>query len=83
MCTHSLTSASLRRWSCLCLGRLWEGFCHQLQVDYINEALDVLCSLVGVGVPEVRACALFAMGTYFIHPASTELTERHQAAMEL
>ena len=58
----------VRQWSCLCFGKLWHNN-HEVkqQLMHINSPpLNKLCSLALSDTnPEVRACATYALGTFF------------------
>lgn len=53
----------LLQWLCLCLGKLWEGF-PEAQLIGLRENASSICSpLLYEPQPEVRAAAVFALGT--------------------
>ncbi|XP_057866862.1 regulatory-associated protein of TOR 1 isoform X1 [Cryptomeria japonica] len=53
----------LLQWLCLCLGKLWEGF-PEAQVLGLNENATAIClPLLSEPQPEVRASAVYALGT--------------------
>uniref|UniRef100_A0A0D6QVD8 Raptor N-terminal CASPase-like domain-containing protein n=1 Tax=Araucaria cunninghamii TaxID=56994 RepID=A0A0D6QVD8_ARACU len=53
----------LLQWLCLCVGKLWEGY-PDAQQDGLNENATAIClPLLSEPQPEVRASAVYALGT--------------------
>ncbi|RUS18731.1 hypothetical protein BC937DRAFT_88408 [Endogone sp. FLAS-F59071] len=62
----------LRQWICLCLAQLWKDYA-EAKVSAIGEnAHEKLCALLNDAVPEVRAAALYALGTFIGDLGRTE-----------
>lgn len=57
-------NALLRQWCCLCLGLCWQNYPEARWEGVRNNAHQNLIELIGDEVPEVRAAAIFALGTY-------------------
>eukprot|EP01018_Ginkgo_biloba_P027833 Gb_27558 [translate_table: standard] len=53
----------LLQWLCLCLGKLWEGFSEARLLGLQENASTVLFPLLFEPQPEVRASAVYALGT--------------------
>ncbi|XP_042050118.1 regulatory-associated protein of TOR 1-like isoform X1 [Salvia splendens] len=51
------------QWICLCLGKLWEDFSEAQLLGLQADAPDILAPLLSEPQPEVRAAAVFALGT--------------------
>ncbi|XP_057536225.1 regulatory-associated protein of TOR 1 isoform X2 [Amaranthus tricolor] len=51
------------QWLCLCLGKMWEDFVEAQIVGLQAGAAVILASLLSESQPEVRASAVFALGT--------------------
>ena len=72
LCTYLLAdkaskdfkNALLRQWCCLCLGLCWQNYPDAKWEGVRNNAHQPLIELIGDPVPEVRAAAIFALGTY-------------------
>uniref|UniRef100_A0A1D1Z5U7 Regulatory-associated protein of TOR 1 n=2 Tax=Anthurium amnicola TaxID=1678845 RepID=A0A1D1Z5U7_9ARAE len=59
----SQTEPLLLQWLCLCLGKLWEDF-PEAQMIGLQAGAHAICSpLLSEPQPEVRAAAVFALGT--------------------
>ncbi|XP_020595936.1 regulatory-associated protein of TOR 2-like [Phalaenopsis equestris] len=57
------TEPLLLQWLCLCLGKFWEDF-HEAQIIGLQaDAPAILFPLLSEPQPEVRAAAIFALGT--------------------
>eukprot|EP01129_Flabellula_baltica_P008386 TRINITY_DN3324_c0_g1_i1.p2 TRINITY_DN3324_c0_g1~~TRINITY_DN3324_c0_g1_i1.p2 ORF type:complete len:1178 (-),score=237.26 TRINITY_DN3324_c0_g1_i1:3580-7074(-) len=54
----------LKKWSILCLGKLWEDFPMAKEQAIENDAHEILCELLNDQFPDVRAAAIFALGTF-------------------
>ncbi|KAL6040813.1 regulatory-associated protein of TOR 1 [Balamuthia mandrillaris] len=54
----------LRRWLCLCLGKLWQQYDEAKRVAIKENAHKRLCALLTDPIPEVRAAAVYALGTF-------------------
>ncbi|RUP46954.1 hypothetical protein BC936DRAFT_146332 [Jimgerdemannia flammicorona] len=58
------TDPLLRQWVCVCLAQLWTDYA-EAKTSAINEnAHEKLCTLLNDALPEVRAAALYALGTF-------------------
>ncbi|KAL2479311.1 Regulatory-associated protein of TOR 1 [Abeliophyllum distichum] len=51
------------QWLCLCLGKMWEDFAEAQIIGLQADAPAILASLLSEPQPEVRAAAVFALGT--------------------
>ncbi|GLT45528.1 hypothetical protein SLA2020_193540 [Shorea laevis] len=51
------------QWLCLCLGKLWEDFTEAQMIGLQADALTIFSPLLSEPQPEVRASAVFALGT--------------------
>ncbi|XP_012089724.1 regulatory-associated protein of TOR 1 [Jatropha curcas] len=51
------------QWLCLCLGKLWEDFTEAQMIGLQADAPAICAPLVSEPQPEVRASAVFALGT--------------------
>lgn len=51
------------QWLCLCLGKLWEDFTEAQTIGLLADAPNIYASLLAEPQPEVRASAVFALGT--------------------
>ncbi|XP_051130261.1 regulatory-associated protein of TOR 1 isoform X2 [Andrographis paniculata] len=51
------------QWICLCLGKLWEDFIDAQMLGLQADAPAILSPLLSEPQPEVRAAAVFALGT--------------------
>lgn len=61
-------SPSLRKWMCLLLGKLWDGLEEARAVAVAHGVPEKLCGVIADPVPEVRAAALYALGTFMSAP---------------
>lgn len=66
--------ASLRQWLAICLGHLWQNYDKARWSGVRDLAHEKLYPLLQDSVPEVRAAAVYALGT-FISSQKTERTE--------
>ncbi|KAH7672543.1 Regulatory associated protein of TOR protein [Dioscorea alata] len=57
------TEPLLLQWLCLCLGKLWEDFSEAQLLGLQSDAPSIFASLLSEPQPEVRAAAVFALGT--------------------
>ncbi|XP_008799843.2 regulatory-associated protein of TOR 1-like isoform X2 [Phoenix dactylifera] len=57
------TEPLLLQWLCLCLGKLWEDFPQAQVVGLQADAPAMIVPLLSEPQPEVRAAAVFALGT--------------------
>lgn len=57
------TEPLLLQWLCLCLGKLWDDFPEAQVVGLQAEAPAIIVPLLSEPQPEVRAAAVFALGT--------------------
>eukprot|EP00005_Dracoamoeba_jomungandri_P001709 CAMPEP_0174254418 /NCGR_PEP_ID=MMETSP0439-20130205/3738_1 /TAXON_ID=0 /ORGANISM="Stereomyxa ramosa, Strain Chinc5" /LENGTH=1175 /DNA_ID=CAMNT_0015335983 /DNA_START=131 /DNA_END=3658 /DNA_ORIENTATION=- len=66
ICLNQLNDpdASLRRWICVCLAKQWEGYNEAKWFAIRDGAHKRLCALLTDVVPEVRAAAVYALGTF-------------------
>ncbi|XP_031102794.1 regulatory-associated protein of TOR 1-like isoform X1 [Ipomoea triloba] len=51
------------QWLCLCLGKLWEDFTEAQMIGLQSDAPAIFAPLLAAPQPEVRAAAVFALGT--------------------
>lgn len=56
--------ALLRQWACLCIGQYWTNYVDAKSEGIENQAHIKLFNLLLDPVPEVRAAALYALGTF-------------------
>ncbi|CAG8664906.1 6271_t:CDS:2, partial [Racocetra persica] len=56
--------ALLRQWACLCIGQYWTNYADAKSEGIENQAHLKLFGLLNDPVPEVRASALYALGTF-------------------
>ncbi|XP_047316415.1 regulatory-associated protein of TOR 1 isoform X2 [Impatiens glandulifera] len=61
--SETQTEPLFLQWLCLCLGKLWEDFTEAQIVALQAEAPAVFAHLLSEPQPEVRASAVFALGT--------------------
>lgn len=54
----------LRQWLAICLGLLWQNYDQARWYGVRNLAHEKLCLLLEYEIPEVRAAAAFALGTF-------------------
>lgn len=67
-------SPALRKWMCLLLGKVWEQGFEEAKSLAISQGLpERLCAVIADPVPEVRAAALFALGTFMSAPPASSL----------
>ncbi|KAG1338104.1 regulatory-associated protein of TOR 1 [Cocos nucifera] len=59
----ALTESLLLQWLCLCLGKLWEDFPEAQVIGLQADAPAIIVPLLSEPQPEVRAAAVFALGT--------------------
>eukprot|EP01135_Chromosphaera_perkinsii_P005237 Nk52_evm6s327 gene=Nk52_evmTU6s327 len=68
MCLEKLISGNasplLRQWLCLCLGKVWENFDRAKWCAVRDNAQEKICNFLTDPVPEVRAAAVYALGTF-------------------
>ncbi|CAG8490380.1 572_t:CDS:2 [Paraglomus occultum] len=62
----------LRQWVCLCIGQYWKGYRDAKSEGIENQAHQKLFELLTDPVPEVRAAALYALGTFIGNLDHTE-----------
>jgi len=62
----------LRRWVVFCLAKLWENYEDAKEVAVQEKAHERLCSLLTDPVPEVRAAAVYALGTFMANESGTQ-----------
>ncbi|XP_059668112.1 regulatory-associated protein of TOR 1 isoform X2 [Cornus florida] len=61
--TDAPTEPLFLQWLCLCLGKLWEDFTEAQIIGLQADAPDIYAPLLSEHQPEVRASAVFALGT--------------------
>ena len=54
----------VRRWSCLCAGQLWEGSEKTKERALYHQLPQAVGELLTDTIPQVRAAALYSLGTY-------------------
>ncbi|KAF8983243.1 hypothetical protein BGZ46_010615 [Entomortierella lignicola] len=54
----------LRQWACLCIGQLWKNYNEAKGVGLQIGAHDRLTQLLSDHIPEVRAAAMWSLGTF-------------------
>ncbi|QCE12025.1 regulatory associated protein of mTOR [Vigna unguiculata] len=59
----SQTEPLFLQWLCLCLGKLWEDFSEAQTIGLQEDATTIFVPLLSAPQPEVRASAVFALGT--------------------
>ncbi|KAL1368806.1 hypothetical protein AAHE18_02G148400 [Arachis hypogaea] len=59
----SQTEPLFLQWLCLCLGKLWDDFTEAQIIGLQEDAVSIYVSLLSEPQPEVRASAVFALGT--------------------
>ncbi len=72
LCTYLITEKNsrdyknhlLRQWCCICLGLCWQNYPEARWEGVRNKAHEHLIDLISDPVAEVRAAAIFALGTY-------------------
>ncbi|KAG2234459.1 raptor N-terminal caspase like domain-containing protein [Thamnidium elegans] len=62
----------LRQWICLCLAQVWMNNSEAKSAAIAENGHEKLCALLGDSVPEVRASAMYALGTFLADPNKTE-----------
>ena len=78
-CLHQICAAQttdpdplLRRWVCLCLGKLWRDYPDARFIALRDGIQDRVMILLGDEAPEVRASAIYALGALIgVHNKST------------
>ncbi|KAA1478089.1 hypothetical protein DENSPDRAFT_934104 [Dentipellis sp. KUC8613] len=65
----------LRQWSALCIGQMWDGNNDLKAFGVDNGTQDKFIALLSDDSPEVRAAALFALGTFMGASGSTDPTK--------
>ncbi|KAL0375416.1 UNVERIFIED_CONTAM: Regulatory-associated protein of TOR 1 [Sesamum radiatum] len=61
--SEAQTEPLFLQWICLCLGKLWEDFLEAQMLGLQADAPAILAPLLSEPQPEVRAAAVFALGT--------------------
>ncbi|KAF7731549.1 hypothetical protein EC973_009313 [Apophysomyces ossiformis] len=54
----------LRQWVCLCLAQVWMNNSEAKSAAIAENGHELLCSMLHDNVPEVRASAMYALGTF-------------------
>ncbi|KAI8369718.1 raptor N-terminal caspase like domain-containing protein [Blakeslea trispora] len=62
----------LRQWICLCLAQVWMNNNEAKAAAIAENGHEKLCALLSDHVPEVRASAMYALGTFLADPNKTE-----------
>ncbi|KAI7888798.1 raptor N-terminal caspase like domain-containing protein [Mucor mucedo] len=62
----------LRQWICLCLAQVWMNNSEAKSAAIAENGHEKLCALLSDNVPEVRASAMYALGTFLADPNKTE-----------
>ncbi|RCI02264.1 hypothetical protein CU098_008578 [Rhizopus stolonifer] len=62
----------LRQWICLCLAQVWLNNSEAKSAAIAENGHEKLCALLNDNVPEVRASAMYALGTFLADPNKTE-----------
>ncbi|KAI9477985.1 MAG: raptor N-terminal caspase like domain-containing protein [Benjaminiella poitrasii] len=62
----------LRQWICLCLAQVWMNNTEAKAVAIAENGHKKICALLNDHVPEVRASAMYALGTFLAEPNKTE-----------
>ncbi|GAQ83620.1 HEAT repeat protein [Klebsormidium nitens] len=63
----------LLQWLCLCLGKLWDGVPEGQELAWGLRGTETVAQLLGEPQPEVRAAAIFALGTLIVVNESTSI----------
>lgn len=56
--------SNLHKWVCICLGLTWQDFPNARWCGVRDSAHEKIASILGDSNPEVRAAAVFALGSY-------------------
>lgn len=62
----------LRQFVCLCLGQVWMNNAEAKAIAIAENGHEKLCAMLTDSIPEVRASAMYALGTFFSDPNKTE-----------
>ncbi|KAG1056672.1 hypothetical protein G6F43_001453 [Rhizopus delemar] len=62
----------LRQWICLCLAQVWMNNSEAKSIAIAENGHEKLTVLLNDSVPEVRASAMYALGTFLSDPNKTE-----------
>ncbi|ORE04983.1 WD40 repeat-like protein [Rhizopus microsporus var. microsporus] len=62
----------LRQWICLCLAQVWLNNSEAKSIAINENGHEKLTALLNDSVPEVRASAMYALGTFLSDPNKTE-----------
>ncbi|KAI8374753.1 raptor N-terminal caspase like domain-containing protein [Radiomyces spectabilis] len=62
----------LRQWVCLCLAQVWMNNSEAKSAAITENGHEKLCAMLSDSVPEVRASAMYALGTFLSDPNKTE-----------
>ncbi|KAI7823862.1 raptor N-terminal caspase like domain-containing protein [Gamsiella multidivaricata] len=54
----------LRQWACLCIGQLWRNYNEAKSVGLQSGAHERLTQILSDPIPEVRAAAMWSLGTF-------------------
>nr|UBK23765.1 regulatory-associated protein of mTOR-like [Macrobrachium rosenbergii] len=81
LCLEQVTDshAPLRQWATICLGRTWHHHPDARWAATRDNAHEKLYSLLTDHVPEVRAAAVFSLGTFISSLANGERTDHARA----
>lgn len=76
----SAGSPLLLKWICLCMGLLWDGMREVSAIAITQGVSGMLLSMLHASAAEVRACAVFALGTLIRTPAPRNAGDASAAA---
>jgi regulator-associated protein of mTOR len=65
----------LRQWLAICLGRLWQNYDTARWYGARDNAHEKLINLLWDEIPDVRAAAVFALGTYVLNTSEDGTSE--------
>jgi regulator-associated protein of mTOR len=72
----------LKQWLAVCLGRLWQKYDAARWCGVRDSAHEKLAPLLWDEVPEVRAAAVFALGTYIFNSSSDGTHSNHATSID-
>ena len=83
--TRDYKNALLRQWCCICLGLCWQNYPEARWQGVRDNAYQHLIELASDPVPEVRAAAIFALGTFIGCGAGNEgsIEQTHKLDAEI
>ncbi len=62
--SNNTSLSNLHKWVCICLGLTWQDFPSARWCGVRDSAHEKIASILGDSNPEVRAAAVFALGSY-------------------